>query len=120
MGARDSILSLDCFRPRGVFHRSQCYCGVESGVWESDRSFPNEFMSYPKLIYIFLEGCTIVQEGHTVLGSKMQQHHVQQKCTTPKPFVFPRAKRNKTENRGVKAKNQKKTTPTNAKMGLRM
>lgn len=72
-----------------------------------------------KLIYIFLEECTIVQEGRTVLGSKMQQHHVQQKCTTPKPFVFPRAKRHTQKIEG-KNQYQKKNTPTNAKRGLRM
>lgn len=73
VGARDSILSLDCFKAIGVFHRSQCYCGewsVECGVWKViTRSIQMNYVISKKLIYIFfLEECTIVQEGHTVLG----------------------------------------------------
>lgn len=79
----------ECFTVPSVIVEWRVECEVES-----DRSFPNEFMSYPKANIHFFGGMYyIVQEGHTVLESKMQQHHVQQKCTTPKPFVFPRPKK---------------------------
>lgn len=64
------MLSLDCFKLKGVFHRSRCYCGVESGVWRVIDHFQMNSCHIQNLIYIFLGGMYYSTRGGHCTGVK--------------------------------------------------